>query len=183
MIVIRPAEVADLPAILAIYNDAILHTTAVYQYQPHTLAMRRQWYDDKLAAGFPVLAAIVNENDGRVTLVGFGAYGEFRHAAAYQYTVEHSVYVDGAWRRHGIGRLLLQALIDHAQANGKHVMVAGVDAENAASLRFHQALGFAEVAHLRQVGYKFDRWLDLILLQRDLSPGAVPGGAPAHLPG
>lgn len=164
---IRPAIAQDLPAILDIYNEAILNTTAVYDYEPHTLAARQAWFAAKQADQLPVLVA---EADGVV--IGFGALGWFRAWAAYQYTVENSVYVTPQRRGQGIGKLLLKALITAAQQRQFHAIVAGIDADNEASCRLHKQQGFQEVAHFHQVGYKFDRWLDLKFFE--LLLGASP---------
>lgn len=160
MIVIRPATEQDLPAILAIYNDAILTTTAVYDYQPHTLAMRQTWYEAKVSGGWPLFVA-----DDAGTVVGFSSLGPFRAWAAYKYTVENSVYVAAARRGQGVGKLLLPPLIDAARQMEMHAIIAGIDATNVASYRLHQSFGFVEVAHFREVGYKFGRWLDLKFLE------------------
>jgi phosphinothricin acetyltransferase len=169
MIAARRATEADLPAILAIYNDAILHTTAVYDYTPHTLAMRQAWLAAKQADGLPVFVA---DDGGQVA--GFSSLGPFRAWAAYKYTVENSIYVAPDRRGQGIGKLLLPPLIDAARAMDMHAIIAGVDAENAASYRLHRAFGFEEVAHFRQVGYKFGRWLDLKFLELILATPAAP---------
>jgi L-amino acid N-acyltransferase len=160
MIAIRPALEADLPSILEIYNHVILNTTAVYQYVPQTLEMRKAWYDAKVKDGYPLFVA---EEEGRV--VGLSTYGPFRAWAAYKYTVENSVYVAEGHRGKGIARLLMQPLIDAARHQGYHAIVASIDATNDASIRLHQSFGFEEVAHFRQVGYKFGRWLDLKFLE------------------
>ncbi|MEO1094036.1 MAG: N-acetyltransferase family protein [Cyanobacteria bacterium J06638_28] len=160
VLLIRPAVELDLPSILDIYNDAILNTTAVYDYEPHTLAMRQAWWRDKQTAGFPVLVA---EVEGAIA--GFAALGAFRAWAAYQYTVENSIYVAPAYRGQGIGKQLLQHLIMAAQAMSLHAIVAGIDADNVTSCKLHQQFGFQEVAHFHQVGYKFGRWLDLKFFQ------------------
>ena len=160
MITIRAAQETDLPEILGIYNHVILNTTAVYQYVPQTLEMRKAWYDSKLADGYPVFIA---EDAGRV--VGLSSYGPFRAWAAYKYTVENSVYVAADQRGRGIARLLMQPMIDSARNQGYHAIIAGIDAANEASLRLHSSFGFEEVAHFRQVGYKFGRWLDLKFLE------------------
>ena len=157
---VREATENDLPKILAIYNDAILTTTAVYQYEPHTLGMRRDWMREKQAAGFPALVA---EEDGEIA--GFGTLGLFRPAAAYRYTVENSVYVAADRRGRGIGKRLLGALIERARAMDMHAIVAVVDADNAVSIGLHQAFGFEQAAYFKQVGYKFGRWLDLAFLE------------------
>ena len=169
MVIIRVAEAGDLPGILAIYNDVLATSTAIYAEVPSTLDDRRAWWQGRQAQGFPVLVAA----DGGEVL-GFASYGEWRGAwPGYRYTVEHSVHVRVDRRGQGVGRQLVEALFPLARAQGKHVMIAGVDAENEASLRFHARLGFERVAHFREVGHKFGRWLDLVFLQRFLdAPGA-----------
>ncbi|HET6255137.1 MAG TPA: GNAT family N-acetyltransferase [Puia sp.] len=169
MITIRPAREADLPEILEIYNHVILNTTAVYQYAPQTLEMRKAWYESKVKDGYPVFVA---EDGGRVA--GLSTYGPFRPWAAYKYTVENSVYVAADQRGRGIARLLMQPLIDAAGGQGYHAIIASIDATNEASLRLHRSFGFEEVAHFRQVGYKFGRWLDLKFLELLLATPAVP---------
>jgi L-amino acid N-acyltransferase len=158
---IRPAAHADLPAILAIYNDAVLNTTASYDLEPSTLEQRVAWFDDRLRHGFPVLVA-----DAGGEVVAFGSYGKFREKPGYRYTIEHSLYVAPEWRGRGVGRSMLQALIELAQAAGKHSMIGGIDATNSASIALHTSLGFVEVARFREVGHKFGRWLDIIFVQR-----------------
>lgn len=161
---IRPAVPDDLPAILALYNDVIATSTAVYALEPATLADRRAWYDARVAGGYPVLIA---EVDG--AFAGFASFGEFRGAwPGYRHTVEHSVHVVATQRGRGIGSMLVAALFPLARAQGKHVMVGGIDAANAGSLRMHERLGFERVAHFREVGRKFGRWLDLVFVQRHL---------------
>lgn len=158
--IIRKATENDLAAMLDIYNEIILHTTAVYEYKPHTMEMRRQWWETKQQQGFPVFVA---EEEGR--LVGFSSIGPFRAWAAYQYSVENSVYVAAEARGKGIGKLLIPPLIEAAREMGLHTIIAGIDATNESSLRLHRHFGFEEVAHFKQVGWKFDRWLDLKFLQ------------------
>ena len=160
MITIRFARETDLPEILEIYNDVILHTTAVYTYEPHTPAMRKAWYDDKVKAGYPVFVA---EEEGRV--IGLSSYGPFRAWPAYKYTVENSVYVAESSRGKGVARLLMQPMIDAARSQGYHAIIAGIDSSNEPSIRLHRSFGFEEVAHFREVGYKFGRWLDLTFLE------------------
>jgi phosphinothricin acetyltransferase len=160
MINVRDARVEDLPQILEIYNDVIVNTTAVYDYDPHTLPMREEWFKTKQIQGFPVFVA---EEKGRI--LGMSSIGSFRHWAAYKYTVENSVYVTSDRRGCGIGKLLMPPIIDAAKKLNMHTIVAGIDATNEASLKLHSHYGFKEVAHFRQVGFKFDRWLDLKFLQ------------------
>jgi len=156
----RTAAQGDLPGILAIYNDAILTTTAVFSYQPHTMAMRAEWFAARQAAGHPVLVAT---DAGRIT--GFASLGPFRAWPAYKYSLENSVYVAADARGKGIGNLLLGALLIEARKLDVHTVIASVEASNEASLRLHTRHGFVEVARFREVGYKFGRWLDLIFLQ------------------
>lgn len=167
---IRPATEADLPGILTIYNDAILHTTAVYDYEPHTLEMRQTWFTTRQAEGYPILVAArepaCSGETSHPEVLGYAALGPFRAWAAYRYTAESSVYVAAHARGRGLGQRLLAPLIEAAKTRNLHALIAGIDADNAASLRLHQRFGYAEVGHLRQVGYKFDRWLDLKFLER-----------------
>jgi phosphinothricin acetyltransferase len=167
---IRDATPEDLPAILEIFNEVIANTTAVYFLQPTTLDERRAWFDARRRAGYPVLVA----DDGGAVL-GFASFGEFRGVwPGYRYSVEHSVHVRADSRGRGLGRLLIESLFEPARALGKHVMIGGIDADNAASLGLHEALGFVRVAHMREVGHKFGRWLDLVFVQRMLdAPGAA----------
>lgn len=157
---IRPADPADLATITDIYNEAGVGTTASYDLEPVTLESRRAWFEQRTARGFPTLVA---EQDGRV--VGYAAYGSFRDKAGYDYTVEHSVYIDQGARQSGVGRALMTELITHAQGRGVHVMLGVLDGNNAASLAFHRMLGFVEVGRMPQVGRKFGRWLDVVLMQ------------------
>ena len=158
---IRPAGTDDLQTMLAIYNDAIINTTAVYDYQPRTSDAQRQWFETKQAQRLPVLVAVDN-----ATIIGFGSFGPFRPWPAYQFTVENSLYVDSAFRRKGAGTALLASLVTAAHTAGYHTMVAGIDATNEASLALHRKAGFEPVAHFREVGWKFERWLDLVFMER-----------------
>jgi len=160
-VLIRDADAADLAAILDIYNEVIANTTAVYSEQPVTLEERRAWRQARLDLGCPVIVAV----DGS-DIAGFASFGDFRAWPCYRLTVEHSVHVRADRRGRGIGKALVAELLARAARLGKHVMIAGIDADNAASLAMHAHLGFERVAHLREVGRKFGRWLDLVLLQR-----------------
>jgi L-amino acid N-acyltransferase len=162
---IRDADESDLPGLLAIYNDVIATSTAVYAYLPVTLQDRTQWWRGRTDQGYPVLVAV----DGS-SVLGFSTFGDFRAWPGYRFTVEHSVHVRGDCRGHGVGKELVKALFPRAEALGKHVMIAGIDAANDASIRFHERLGFERAGHLREVGHKFDRWLDLVFLQRWIAP-------------
>jgi len=158
---IDDARRADLPAIVDIYNEIIAHTTAVYSEEPVVLAEREAWYAGRIAQGYPILAA----RSGGVC-IGFASFGDFRAWPCYRHTVEHSVHVRADARGQGIGRQLVEALLERAMSMGKHVMVAGIDADNQPSIALHRQLGFSEVGHFPEVGRKFDRWLDLVFMAR-----------------
>ncbi len=160
---INDATEADLAGIVAIYNEVIATSTAIYSYEPVTLIERHEWWRARVALGYPVLVA--RDATG---VLGVTTFGDFRAWPGYRFTVEHSVHVRAECRGRGMGTQLLQALLPRAAACNKHMMIAGVDAANAASIRFHERLGFTQAGHLREVGYKFDRWLDLVFLQRRL---------------
>jgi L-amino acid N-acyltransferase len=157
-------------AILAILNDAIATSTALYDYQPRTPAMMQTWFENKAKGGFPVIGAV--EGDGE--LMGFSSYGPFRAFPAYKYSVEHSVYVDKRFRGRGLGKTLLREAIAAATAQNYHMMVGGIDAANSVSVGLHRALGFTHCASIKQAGFKFGRWLDLEFYQLILPTPAQP---------
>ncbi|QQX91048.1 N-acetyltransferase [Gluconobacter sphaericus] len=157
---IREAGPDDLPAILRIANDAIENTDALWITTPFTLEQRRQWFEDRLVKGYPVLVAV----DTAGEVAGYGSYGSFRAYEGYARTVEHSVYVASSHQRRGVGNSLLHALINHARDAGFHVMVAGITADNAASVAMHDEFGFRNCGTLPQVGRKRGRWLDLLFM-------------------
>ena len=160
---IDDAVEADLPDILAMYNDVIATSTAVYSELPVTLENRQEWFRARVAQGYPVLVA--RDDTG---VIGYATFGDFRSWPGYRFTVEHSVHIRADRRGRGVGTRLMEALLPRARALGKHVMIGGIDADNAASIRMHERLGFERTAHLKQVGWKFDRWLDLVFMQRTL---------------
>lgn len=162
---IREAVQSDLEQITAIYNEVLTHTTAIYNDRPATVEERISWWRSRLAQGYPVLVA---EDDG--TIAGFATFGDFRAWPGYRYTVEGTVHIHSDARGKGVGTDLLKAILARAKMLGKHVMIAGVDSENTASLRFLERFGFERAGHLREVGYKFDRFLDLVFLQYWISP-------------
>ncbi len=158
-------------AILAIFNDAIVNSTALYDYQPRTAESMVAWFDAKQKGGFPVIG--LEDESGQ--LLGFASWGSFRAYPAYKYTVEHSVYIRQDQRGGGLGKRLMQALIAEAQARGNvHAMVGAIDAANAGSIALHQKLGFQSVGLMPQVGFKFGRWLDLALYQLTLQTPLKP---------
>ena len=158
---VHDAGAEHLEGILEIYNDVIATSTAVFSDQQVTLEDRRSWLESRRAAGYPVLVALGAGGE----VAGFGSFGDFRSWPGYRTTVEHSVHVRADRRGQGLGSALVAALIERAAALGKHAMIAGVDADNIASLRLHERLGFMRVALLPEVARKFDRWLDLVLLE------------------
>jgi phosphinothricin acetyltransferase len=160
MVTIRNARENDVQPMLDIYNEIIANTTAVFQYDLHTLQMRKEWFKQKQQENLPVFVA--EENN---VIVGFSTFGQFRNWQAYKYSVENSVYVQADCRGKGIGKLLLQPLIDAAKQMQLHTVIAGIVADNEASIALHKQFGFVEVAHFKEVGYKFDKWLDLKFLQ------------------
>lgn len=166
---LRDAAVADLEAMRAIYNDAVLHTTATYDYHPRPPDQQQAWFAARQAAALPMLVADVG---GEVA--GYASYGPFRAWEGYRYTVEHAVYVAARFRRQGIASALVEALIARAQAQGLHLLVAGIDADNAGSIELHRRLGFAPAGVLKEAGYKFERWLDLAFMTRKLSGAGSP---------
>ncbi|MDR6968399.1 phosphinothricin acetyltransferase [Flavobacterium arsenatis] len=157
---IRFATLADLPAILEIVNHAILNTTAIYDYDARTLEEQKNWFEEKQISKFPVIVA---ENDKEV--LGFGTFGNFRVKVGYRFTIEHSVYVTENAIGKGVGKLLLQKLIDLAKEQKYHSMIGVIDASNSGSIEFHKKFGFKETGILKEAGYKFDKWLDVSLMQ------------------
>jgi phosphinothricin acetyltransferase len=160
---VRPALRTDLPAILAIYNHAVLASTAVWNWHPVDIANREAWLAARLAQDYPVLVA----DEGRGAL-GYASFGDWRPFDGYLHTVEHSVYVAEDARGRGLGKALVSALAAEAQRLGKHVMLGGIEAGNEASLSLHRSLGFVETARMPEVGRKFERWLDLVFMQKTL---------------
>lgn len=162
---IRHAKQSDLPNILEIYNDAILNTTAVYTYKPQTLESREIWFKNKIKHKEPVL--VFDENG---EAIGFATYGSFRDWPAYQYSIEHSIYVNKHHRGKGIASKLLAEIIQTARNNGYKTLVAGIDATNDYSIYLHKKFKFKHSGTIQNVGYKFDTWLDLAFYQLDLNP-------------
>ena len=158
---ISAAARAQLSEIRDIYNEVIRNSTAVFSDVEVTLADREAWFDAKCAAGFPVLVA--TDPSG---VVGFGTLGEFRTWPGYRYSVEHTVHVRVDARGRGVGRALVQALLQEAARMQKHVMIGGIDAQNVTSIALHEKLGFRVAGELKEVAFKFGRWLDLKFMQR-----------------
>lgn len=152
-------------AIQAIFNDAIATSTVLYDYEPRSLETIEAWFASKEKGGYPLIGWVDEEG----FLEGFASYGQFRPHAAYKYSMEHSVYVEKSRRGRGLGRRLLREVIRIAESEGVHVLVGGVDADNAASIQLHLSEGFVECARFQQIGFKFGRWLDAVFYQKVLS--------------
>jgi L-amino acid N-acyltransferase len=172
---IGPAEVLiddatgrDLAQILAIYNEVIRNSTAVFSDEEFTPSRGEAWFDAKTARGFPLIVA--RDASG---IAGFGTFGEFRAWPGYRHSAEHSVHVRADCRGQGVGRALVVDLLARAAGLGKHVMIAGIDADNVVSIGLHRSLGFTQVGHFQEVAFKFGRWLDLVFMQCIL-PTTVP---------
>jgi phosphinothricin acetyltransferase len=166
-VLIRDAEERDLPRIVELVNAFLLTTTAEWTETPYTLQDRRAWLERHRQAAEPVIVA---EIGGEVA--GFACYGDFRDSQkwpGYRFVVEHTIHVQVQHWRGGVGRALIEALCQRALLAGKRVMVGAIDGENVGSIRFHERCGFVEVARMPDIGFKFGRWLTLVLLQRNLS--------------
>jgi len=160
---IREATNGDVAPILAIYNDVVTNTTAIYDQGPSTFDERQAWFDARRAKNLPVLVAELN---GEV--VGFSSFGEWRSRWGYRYTVEHSVHVRADCRGRGYGRSLIEALFPAAKALGMHTMIGHIDSAAAASLRLHEKLGFKMVGTFHEVAMLRDRWLSVVAMQREI---------------
>lgn len=159
-ITIRDAVEGDLPGIMDIYNDAVANTTAIWNEDVVDLANRKAWFAARRERDFPVLVAMRGKQ-----IIGYASYGDWRAFDGFRHTVEHSVYIRGEARGTGTGKRLMKALIDRAGFNGVHVMVGCIEAENVASIKLHEKLGFRMVGRFSEVGIKFGRWLDLACME------------------
>jgi len=173
---IRDAGPNHIEGITAIYNDAVKHTTAIWNDTTVDYMNRAAWLAGRQQAGYPVLVAV----DERGAVLGYASFSDWRAFDGYRHTVEHSVYVRSDKRGKGIGEALMQKLIVRAQSIGKHVMVAGIDASNGGSIKLHEKLGFEHVGHLKEVGVKFGTWLDLAFMQLKLDARQSPDAIPAR---
>ena len=170
MQLIACTEERHAAAILAIFNEAIVNSTALYDYKPRAPESMVAWFATKRSNGFPVLGL----EDDAGTLLGFASYGTFRAWPAYKYSVEHSIYVHQDHRGKGLGRKLLGAIVSAAGERQVHTLIGGIDATNAASIALHTGLGFEHAGTIRQAGFKFGRWLDLAFYQRILQTPTQP---------
>jgi L-amino acid N-acyltransferase YncA len=175
--IIRDAVAADLKGIYAIYNDVLRTSNAIFSENPVSNEERLDWWKLRSKHGYPTVVA--SEQNA---ILGFASFGDFRSSSGYRSTVEHTDHVHRSWRGRGVETALVEELISRAHGAGKHVMVGGVDADNQSSLRFHERLGSEPVAHLREVGCKHDRSLDLIFLQYWLTPSTKRKGVDQSWP-
>lgn len=160
---------------MAIFNDAIIHSTALYEYEPRSLQTVTTWFETTTKSGYPVIG--IESDTGE--LMGFASYGVFRNKPGYKYTVEHSVYVDARFQRQGIGSLLMKELIRLAQSRNVHTLIGAIDAANEASITLHRRLGFEYCGTIKQAGFKFGRWLDMVFYQLILPTPAHPVDRPS----
>lgn len=162
-ICIRPYQKEDCVFLLPIINDAIMNTTILYDYNCRTLADQQQNFDNLLQKGFPVLVATFQEE-----VVGFGYFGDFRFREAYKFSVEHSLYAKSNFIGKGVGNALLTALIEEAKIQNRHTMIGVIDSENTNSILFHEKFGFEKVGYIKESGFKFNKWLDSVFMQKIL---------------
>ena len=158
---VRPATREDLPGILEIYNEAVLNTTATYDYEPRTLEHRIAWFEDHVKNQYPVFVAV----NGECRVVGWSCLNRYHDRLGYRFSTENSIYVAADQRGKGIGKRLMPPIIDGARARGLHAILAGIDAQNEVSIKLHAAFGFQPVARFKEVGFKFGRWLDVIYME------------------
>jgi L-amino acid N-acyltransferase YncA len=151
-------------------NEAILNSTAIYDYKPRSIDSMAAWFENKKRGNFPVIGLVSDNSE----LLGFGSYGTFRAWPAYKYTAEHSIYVAAPHRGKGLGKLLLQEVINSAREQQYHVLIGGIDSRNAASIQLHKRLGFQHAGTIRHAGLKFGAWLDLDFYQLTLDTPACP---------
>lgn len=160
---VRDATIDDVPALLAIHNEAVRTTTAIWDEDEVDLDDRRTWFVERQAAGFPVLVA---EVDGVVA--GYSSFGPWRPKSGYRHTVENSLYVLAAHHGHGLASVLLDTLLLRAREAGLHRMMAMIESSNTLSIGLHERRGFRVVGQMDEVGTKFGHWLDLTVMQLDL---------------
>ena len=161
--IIRTYQLKDLPEILDIINFNIINSTALYDYNIRSLDQQKIIFEDKITKNFPIIVAEIDD-----IVVGFGYYSEFRFREAYKFTVEHSVYIHNDYHGKGIGKLLLEKLIELATNQKLHTMIGVIDSENESSIKFHEQFGFETVGFIKESGYKFDRWLHSVIMQKML---------------
>ncbi|KZL23710.1 GNAT family N-acetyltransferase [Pseudovibrio sp. WM33] len=172
---LRRATKSDLPVILGIHNDAVKTLAAIWTDSLETLEDRKNWFESRIAGGYPVIVAEDDNGD----VLGCGSYGPFREKSGYNKTMEHSVYVTPQSRGKGAGSVLLEKLVELAKQDQLHVLIGAIDSDNKGSIRLHERYGFKVSGELPQVGFKFGRWLNLTLMTLILNNDKAPA-AHAH---
>jgi len=157
---IRPYQPSDAATVVTIINYYIANSTALYDYELRTIDQQETIFAEKLNKGFPVITATIEDR-----VVGFGYYSEFRFREAYKFTVEHSVYVMPSEHGKGIGKVIMENLIELAKSQKLHTMIAVIDSENKSSISFHELYGFKTVGTIQESGFKFERWLHSVIMQ------------------
>ncbi len=160
--IIRNAEERDVPAITAIYNEAVVGSTATFDLDPVSVADRLVWFR-KYGGRYPIIA-VETENTGEV--MGWGSLSPYSEKPGYRFTAEHSIYVSAKYHNQGVGKAVLQELLSLAKHHEFHSLIARISSENTASLKLHTSFGFAQAGVLQQAGYKFNRWIDIVLMQK-----------------
>jgi phosphinothricin acetyltransferase len=161
--IIRLAERSDVPAMRDIFNEVLRNSNSIYREEEVSLEERFNWYDEKIAHGFPIYGAFEGDQ-----LIGYAGYGTWRAAQGYRKTVELTIYVSAQARGHGVGSKLMETIIEDATSNNYHIMVGAIDSENQASIDFHKRFGFIESARMPEVALKNGKWLNLVFMQRQL---------------
>lgn len=159
---VRPAVRDDVPAILEIYNDAVLNTTASADYEPGSPESRYEWFDQHARDGYPIFVAVNNAG----AVVGWSSLSQYKERFGYRFSTENSIYIHPQWRGQGVGKLLIPPLIEAAKALGLHAILAGISGDNEASLKLHAQFGFEKVAHFRETVYKFGQWIDVVYMEK-----------------
>lgn len=159
---VRPAVRDDVPAILEIYNDAVLNTTASADYEPRSLESRYEWFDQHQRDGYAIFVAVNAAGE----VVGWSALNQYKERFGYRYATENSIYIHPQWRGRGVGKLLMPPLVVAAQAKGLHAILAGISGDNEASLQLHAQFGFEKVAHFKETVYKFGQWIDVVYMEK-----------------
>lgn len=163
LVSIVSATLNDIPQILQIVNHYIANDTCIYDIEPRSIEKQTEWFENSISHNFPVIVA---KQDNIV--LGFASYSQFRPKIGYRYSMEHSIYLHPSFQKKGIGSMLMNALISIAEQNNIHTLIGGIDTSNQNSIQFHEQFGFQIVGRMNEVGYKFDRWLDLIWMQKTL---------------
>ena len=165
-VIIRPARRDDCPDILEIYNEAVLNSTATYDYEPSTLERRFEWFDAHQRDNYAIWVAEAETDQPGHRVVGWSSLNQYHDRPGYRFTAGNSIYIAPGWRGKGLGNQLIPPLLTSARERGLHAIIAAIDAANEVSLRLHARHGFDRVAYFREVGFKFGRWLDVIDMQR-----------------